>query len=177
MQSHRPLIPALQRHRQVLDLCKFKGSLVYGMSSRTVRPCIKDFPKQNQRTIRKTFCQALSKHYITATFSTIFMNSWPPHACNFYRRNTLCLCILFESGVFLQWFSDPNTIWCVCLLKLTCNKTALWNPSFSSLKEAMNIKWEIDLSKHIHMPGLISLFLSFLPWDVRLLTLRGKSTG
>jgi hypothetical protein len=34
-----------------------------------------------------------------------------PACCgHFCIINTLCLCILFESGVFLQWFLDPN-IW------------------------------------------------------------------
>ena len=32
-----PLIPALQRRRRQLDLCEFKASLVYLVSSRTAR--------------------------------------------------------------------------------------------------------------------------------------------
>lgn len=42
--------------------------------------------------------------------STILMNGWPLHTGNFFRINTLCLWIPFESGVFLQQFLDPNTI-------------------------------------------------------------------
>lgn len=40
---------------------------------------------------------------------TISKNGWPLDAGCFYRISTLSLCILSESGVFLQRLSDPYT--------------------------------------------------------------------
>jgi hypothetical protein len=42
-----PLIPALRRPRQ-MDLCEFKVSLVYRVSSRPVRSMLQDLRKQKQ---------------------------------------------------------------------------------------------------------------------------------
>ena len=49
---HTPLIPALEKQRQV-DLCEFKTSLVYGVSSRTAKgtqrnPVLKNKSKTKQ---------------------------------------------------------------------------------------------------------------------------------
>jgi hypothetical protein len=48
-----PLIPALRRQRQA-DLCEFKVSLVYRMSSRTARATHRNSLSQNKQTNKNT---------------------------------------------------------------------------------------------------------------------------
>lgn len=61
----------------------------------------------------------------------------PLHAGNFCRINSLCLCILFESGVFLQQSSDPNTPHLVSTIKLA--GVGISEPALRALE------WELAL--------------------------------
>ena len=92
--------------------------------------------------IRRPKCLCLGWSFWRMTDPTAPVPPPQPHARCFCRINTLCFCILFESGVFLQQFLDSY---------IRTGQIAQWLRTLPILSEGSSSVSSIHMVAHNHL--------------------------